>query len=349
LVAMTKRIIEADFPDVIVMASQETISPLLSENYFPLSALLEEASSTVLSDYVYGGHQYIVGITKIMSLTSVKTSVECLYRKTAVENGESLTTEMDTRRFYYGRKSTKGVVNVEAPLYGLPGGGLRMIGMHLDTKDAIANLEEVGDYISEREALEATKALPLSYISILAGDYNTRVVQDSSLGTENMDCDHILDTIEPHFKIGDGGDAGPFFKKSRIDEVLATLRLKANGTVEIPAPPVANGYIVPTYKVLKDACNGCKAEKVSFAWDFACDLKKEDKQHRHMLSMGLLDYFAVIFDETKFGITLKALTWDGQPKSDHALVTGVVEVVQQQTRLQSAVEALKEGIESPLW
>jgi len=326
LAAMSARLAEAKHPDVIVMGSQE-----FQKGMFPLKYFMESIPQ-VSKEYVYVNPKHnktrLTGVTKLGG-SDVRTSIEVAMKRSLFDEAQSDLVTGFRQRFYgktvgIQKKGTKGVVSIKVPIQGWGGGGLRLAGTHLDTKEALENLQVIGGLLAQHDP---DGAVP----TILMGDYNTRLfVANPKAGADGSCADP--GPIKEMFKISKTFTAEAFMAASHIPDVVGALTTSVsagtgkNIAVQIPHPPVVGGYIVPTYKY-----NGCSPPSTpctaahamsDFKNMFTCNFKKGP------VSLGYLDYFAVIFDQDKYGVALQgALSWDGMPLSDHAFVTGVVTVM----------------------
>lgn len=287
-------------PDIVMFSSQEFVN----KDYHPLKSNMD-----LLPGYKHIGNTFISGATKPPFGATVRTSIEVAVKESIEVPAEK---EIITsyQHFYFLVKSTKGMARLRATIGEML---FRFVGVHLDTKDALDNLKECAKWVNGKEIKHGTG------LSIIAGDYNTRLKS-----TADVTCGNMAG-VKAAFKVPSDGTDVAFLEKSDIYKGLSALSENSGLKVHMPFPPLGNigddKYFMPTYKL--EGCEACTPENV-FDEHVICDAKKEKKSKE--VSVGLLDYFTVLYDETKYKVESDNLNWDPQPKSDHAMVSGLMTV-----------------------
>jgi hypothetical protein len=222
-------------------------------------------------------------------------------------------------------KGTKGAALLEVNL-NFAGASVpfRSVGVHLDTKNFVEDSEKIGDWLGA--AIKSTSNVAsdpkTTGISIVAGDYNSRIYGKT--------CADIA-INNAILKAANGPEA--LFRQEHIDQVCKGLVSNVGEGIAgtIPEPPkISNGsYYVPTYKLKPTTEQEVEQVADDILAEFPSSVMCEDEKTKDgtpYINMGVLDLFTVVYDPTKYAVKTEALTWDRTSYSDHALVTGIVEV-----------------------
>jgi len=294
-------------PDIVMFSSQEFVN----KDYHPLKSNMD-----LLPGYKHIGNTFISGGTKFRGAT-VRTSIEVAVNVGIKAPAEDEVTK-SYQHFYFLVKSTKGMARLRATIGEML---FRFVGIHLDTKDALHNLKTCAEWVNAKENKHGTG------LSILAGDYNTRLKSTADVTCDNKN--KVTAGVKAAFKVPSDGTEVAFLEKSDIYKGLSALSENSGLKVHMPFPPLGDiggdKYFMPTYKL--EGCDACTPNNV---FDHViCDAEKEKKSKakgKGEVSVGLLDYFTVLYDETKYKVESDNLNWDPQPKSDHAMVSGLMTV-----------------------